>query len=242
MPSRGMARLPVKKRMKESTSSLLILLGSVLVLALLWYLSYLFVRHDTARRGLSPLRRKVWLAAAIGLPLFGLALYLFAQILQGYLAPPETQDGAQPHDTDVKAGLRSAGPGLPATGSGPGTAEVYDVRAGPTPRTVSAFHQPLRGVYELVVTQGPYAGLRKPVERLPLRIGRGLDEGLKLENDLNVSREHAELYEWGGTLRIRDAGSTHGTQVNGVPVSDQAIAPGDRISVGGTTIILRERA
>jgi len=133
---------------------------------------------------------------------------------------------------------------VPATGAPviPG-AEVYDTRPGrSTPLTVSAFHLPLRAEYELVVIQGPHAGRRQRVGKLPLRIGRGAEVGLSLESDLNVSRDHAELYEWGGTLRIRDTGSTHGTQVNGVPVSDQAINPGDRISIGGTTIILREIA
>jgi hypothetical protein len=225
--------------MTERTSSWLILVGGVLVVLLLWYLSYLFVRRDTARRGMTPLRRKMWTAAAAGLPLFGFALYLFDQILKGYLSPPDPAAGEEPgRVTDVRrpADMPPAR-GVPATGG----AASYD-HPGQTPSTVPAFHQMVSGRFLLKVTQGPHTGLEQRVDALPMIVGRGPEAGLALENDLNVSRAHAEIYEWAGSLRIRDIGSTHGTQVNGVPVNDQALNTGDRISVGGTTILLREKS
>jgi pSer/pThr/pTyr-binding forkhead associated (FHA) protein len=98
------------------------------------------------------------------------------------------------------------------------------------------------GRFLLVAAQGPYAGQQYPLQRLPLLVGRGAEAGIALDDDLNVSRSHAELYAAGGALCIRDMESMHGTQVNGVPVSDQALQPGDRISVGGTTFVLRENS
>lgn len=78
------------------------------------------------------------------------------------------------------------------------------------------------------------------LDSLPARIGRGPEAGVALDADLNISRKHAEIYEWNGMLRIRDLGSMHGVQVNGIPASDQVLSPGDRISLGGTVFILRE--
>jgi pSer/pThr/pTyr-binding forkhead associated (FHA) protein len=75
---------------------------------------------------------------------------------------------------------------------------------------------------------------------LPQRIGRGPEATIPLDADLNVSRSHAEVYEWKGLLRIRDLGSTHGTLINGVPVTDQSFNLGDHVSVGGTLLVLRE--
>jgi pSer/pThr/pTyr-binding forkhead associated (FHA) protein len=92
----------------------------------------------------------------------------------------------------------------------------------------------------LVAVEGPLQGQQFPVLSLPLRVGRGDEAGIALDADLNVSRKHAEIYKWNGRLRIRDLGSMHGIQVNGAPISDQVISPGDRITIGGTVFILRE--
>jgi len=43
-------------------------------------------------------------------------------------------------------------------------------------------------------------------------------------------------------LRIRDLGSSHGLSVNGVAVHDQALAPGDKIQVGLSTLVVKESA
>jgi pSer/pThr/pTyr-binding forkhead associated (FHA) protein len=126
--------------------------------------------------------------------------------------------------------------GLPLTG-----ASVYDAEIARTPHTIPAV--PVRsGVsFILQVTQGPASGQKAALERFPFRIGRGPEADLSFEEDMSVSRSHAEIYEWAGALHIRDMGSTHGTQVNGMPVTDYPLHPGDRINVGGTTIMLREK-
>lgn len=240
--------------MSESLTSFFILLGGAVAALALWYLSVIIVRRDTRKRGMKPLQRKAWIAAAVALPLFGFALYLFVHVLRGYLQPAAEPEQLEPHITAVKAYPVQPQPQwteqvIPGTAAdqtaaghtnGKSAVNIYDTDPVKTAATISAPVRALRGHFVLVATQGAHAGQQFDLAGLPQQIGRGQDATIILDADLNVSRSHAEVYEWGGTLRIRDLGSTHGTQVNGVPVTDQAIVPGDRINVGGTTLILRE--
>ena len=58
-------------------------------------------------------------------------------------------------------------------------------------------------------------------------------------NAPSVSRRHARLRVAGGRVFVRDADSTHGTAVNGVPViEEQEIASGDTLLVGDVEITL----
>jgi len=51
-----------------------------------------------------------------------------------------------------------------------------------------------------------------------------------------VSRRHAEVRPAGEGFAVADLGSMNGTTVNGVAVREQALADGDEIGVGSTTI------
>lgn len=63
----------------------------------------------------------------------------------------------------------------------------------------------------------------------PFRIGRRSDLPFSLSSN-SISKEHAEIWQEGQGLRIRDLGSRNGTFVNGTPVTDEvALAPGDLI-------------
>lgn len=242
--------------MSERLTSFFILLGGALTLLALWYLSVMFVRRDTRRRAMGAVERRAWIAAAALLPLIGFALYLFTHLLRGYLnVVPEAEDegritAVKPRPVDWPAEIpQTSGDTFGGAEAASAGAEAYQneqtvpaaaLAGGPGEKTEVVPHRPLRGRYLLVASQGPYAGQQFDFRRLPLRLGRGGDANIALDDDLNVSRSHAELYAANGSLRIRDLGSTHGTQVNGVPVADQAVQPGDRISIGGTTFILRE--
>ncbi|MFI6944115.1 FHA domain-containing protein [Streptomyces sp. NPDC050418] len=66
----------------------------------------------------------------------------------------------------------------------------------------------------------------------PLRIGRGVDNGLRLSHE-TVSRSHAELVLQGGIWVLRDLGSTNGTSVNGRRVVGATVVrEGDHIAFG----------
>jgi EAL domain-containing protein (putative c-di-GMP-specific phosphodiesterase class I) len=61
---------------------------------------------------------------------------------------------------------------------------------------------------------------------LPFRIGRRPALHLTLPME-SISTEHAEFYEDGGKLRLRDLGSTNGTFVNRLRIEDAAVSDGD---------------
>jgi ABC-type multidrug transport system ATPase subunit len=66
-----------------------------------------------------------------------------------------------------------------------------------------------------------------------IRIGRGAENELRLEDDLLVSRYHAELRTGrDGTSMLVDLGSHNGTYVNGEPVQSRQLAEGDVVSIG----------
>lgn len=56
-----------------------------------------------------------------------------------------------------------------------------------------------------------------------LRIGRAVDDGLRLEHP-SISRTHAELAFRDGAWRVRDLDSKNGTFVDGIRVHDMALA------------------
>ncbi|HEY9420143.1 MAG TPA: adenylate/guanylate cyclase domain-containing protein [Thermoanaerobaculia bacterium] len=62
-------------------------------------------------------------------------------------------------------------------------------------------------------------------------VGRGAASDLPVQ-DPTVSRRHAELELAGAGVRIRDLGSTNGTYLNGVRVSDALATPGSLVAFG----------
>ncbi len=71
-------------------------------------------------------------------------------------------------------------------------------------------------------------------------IGRLADCDVVLEDDLEVSRKHAEVRVDAGRAVVVDLGSRNGTKVNGAGVRERALTDGDQITVG--TTILRYEA
>jgi hypothetical protein len=73
-----------------------------------------------------------------------------------------------------------------------------------------------------------------PITPEPLRIGRDLCNGLRL-NDGSVSRVHAELWFEAGHWLLRDLGSMNGTYVEGRRITGPVrVRPGDTVSFGRT--------
>ncbi len=70
------------------------------------------------------------------------------------------------------------------------------------------------------------------VDHSPFTIGRGGECDLVLPHDV-VSRMHARIVACEGQLWIEDAGSRHGTVLNGKPVTRSLLSVGDRIQLGG---------
>lgn len=71
----------------------------------------------------------------------------------------------------------------------------------------------------------------------PLEVGR-YGPGL-LVDDPQVSRRHLELRPEGGRVWVRDLGTTHGTTLDGVRVTEPAVLePGSVVRLGNTTVVL----
>ncbi len=75
--------------------------------------------------------------------------------------------------------------------------------------------------------------------RPTIRIGRALDNDLILE-DRRISRYHAQLRSRHGRYILEDLGSSGGTNVNGFPIQEIVLRPGDIISLAGYTLIYGE--
>lgn len=75
------------------------------------------------------------------------------------------------------------------------------------------------------------------IRRLPMTVGRCQSSDLRI-NDRWVSRQHCQLCQVGGTLTVRDLGSTHGTFVNGNQIAEARVQPGDEIRVGLSCLLM----
>jgi pSer/pThr/pTyr-binding forkhead associated (FHA) protein len=80
----------------------------------------------------------------------------------------------------------------------------------------------------------PRPPLRLPTDG-PLVIGRSRSCQLRLPSG-DASRRHAEILATADGYQLRDLGSTNGTFVNGEPVKDRLLRPGDRIEIAGSSI------
>ncbi|MBU6422785.1 MAG: FHA domain-containing protein [Chloroflexota bacterium] len=121
----------------------------------------------------------------------------------------------------------------------PGSSELGSVAAGHT--TVLDRDALLRER-----PRAPKGFLEVPAERRrlalgaePLAIGRDVENDLVLD-DRRVSRRHAEIRLRLGRYTLYDLQSTNGTFVNGRRVAEVALSDGDRITIGGSEIVVQQ--
>jgi mono/diheme cytochrome c family protein len=86
------------------------------------------------------------------------------------------------------------------------------------------------------VLTGPDAGARRGAVGPEAVIGRDPSCDIVVD-DPQVSRRHARVWPWGDGFAIEDLGSTGGTSVNGVALTQAtALAPGDVVRIGKTEL------
>ena len=202
------------------------------LLVVLWGLSIAAAYWDLKRHVSPPAEMLAWLAVVALLPGLGLVAYLLYRFF-GW-AFPLGPGGGRPARRRVTE-LRQAPAGAPGR---TGTILAADL----VQETVADRRLLRAPPLKLVVVEGPHAGQEFALDALPARLGRGGEAALRLDRDLGVSRQHAELYRQDGLLRIRDLGSSHGLLVNGVAVHDRALEPGDKVQVGLSTLLVQEAA
>jgi hypothetical protein len=90
------------------------------------------------------------------------------------------------------------------------------------------------------VTEGSNVGERADLAAAPILIGRGSDAAIRLDDDY-VSTRHARIAASGDQWFVEDLGSTNGTYVGTVRISQPtAISLGTQVRVGKTILELRK--
>ncbi len=116
--------------------------------------------------------------------------------------------------------------------------------AAPAPGGRKARSKPMRArrgsPTHLIVLEGDNPGVRAELADAPLLIGRGSDAAIKLDDDY-VSTRHARVAASGDEWFVEDLGSTNGTYVGPVRITQPTtVGLGIPIRVGKTILELRK--
>ena len=113
--------------------------------------------------------------------------------------------------------------------------------AAPAPSRRTKARKPRRGApTHLLVVEGENPGTRAELADAPLLIGRGSDAAIKLDDDY-VSTRHARVAASGDEWFVEDLGSTNGTYVGPVRITQPTtIGLGVQVRVGKTILELRK--
>jgi hypothetical protein len=146
---------------------------------------------------------------------------------------------------DPIAGRNGRSPGAAATATATGSATADADEGGGTgtdtadPTATMVFTVPRsttpRAILRVTDPDGRVSTV--VVESRGLTIGRAMDNDL-VANDSRVSRHHGRITGRRGTLVYADLGSTNGSRVNDVTVTEVVLGVGDRLEVGDTAIIV----
>jgi hypothetical protein len=111
----------------------------------------------------------------------------------------------------------------------------------PAGRKAGKGKKPRRGSpTHLLVVEGENPGTRAELADAPLLIGRGSDAAIKLDDDY-VSTRHARVAASGDDWFVEDLGSTNGTYVGPVRITQPTtIGLGVQVRVGKTILELRK--
>jgi diguanylate cyclase (GGDEF)-like protein len=95
---------------------------------------------------------------------------------------------------------------------------------------------PSRKRGSLLVVSDVRLGMLIPIDA-EVTIGRS-DEALIVLDDESLSRRHARFFPVHGAFMVQDLGSTNGTLVNGLPITEpRTLADGDQIQLGVRTLL-----
>lgn len=122
---------------------------------------------------------------------------------------------------------------LAAEGEGLGAQEPISI-----PTIPPAEEKPLEPPIVLACIGGPYLGKEFSLGEGETQLGR--TEGqIVLSDDPQVSRRHALFIFSEGKLKLRDLGSTNGTWVNGIRITESEVRRGDIIALGQCRFTVR---
>ncbi len=227
--------------MTDQIRTILLFTCLTLGFLLLWAASIAITFWDASRRKLPTGELIAWIVLAALIPLIGASAYLFSRALAMWFSPRSPgSTPARKRSTWLKR--------APQPEAHSGTLLAADLlqntyAAPKSTRLQTQADLPL-GVRSaarlyLKAIDGPHAGQEYPIFSLPVQIGRVPEAAVRLDQDLGVSRHHAEIYEQAGELRIRDLSSAHGTRMGGSNIEDRGLVPGDHIQIGVTTLVVQ---
>ena len=128
-----------------------------------------------------------------------------------------------------------------------GGAQLREAQPMPTNSDTMVFRRPTdaappdsaRRAYLMVSTRGGQP-VHFDLGGALISIGRASDNDVIVDDSM-VSRHHCQLKLQHGAYSFADLGSRNGSRVNGQPVSEIALGPGDRIEIGDTEIEFQVR-
>ena len=92
----------------------------------------------------------------------------------------------------------------------------------------------------VAVTQGSNSGATAGLDRAPILIGRGSDAAIRLDDDY-VSTRHARIAASGDQWFVEDLGSTNGTYIGSVRITQPTtITLGTQVRIGKTILELQK--
>jgi len=89
--------------------------------------------------------------------------------------------------------------------------------------------------FSLKILGGPDRGKTYDFDRVEITIGRTMDNDVVL-TDPGISRQHMSIRDKGGAYILKDLGSSNGTKLNGKPVEEEVLRPGDVITAGSAEV------
>jgi pSer/pThr/pTyr-binding forkhead associated (FHA) protein len=93
---------------------------------------------------------------------------------------------------------------------------------------------------QVVVTQGSNSGATASLAEAPILIGRGNDAQIRLDDDY-VSTRHARIAASGDQWFVEDLGSTNGTYIGTVRITQPTtVTLGTQVRIGKTILELRK--
>ncbi|MGA8846366.1 MAG: FHA domain-containing protein [Nocardioides sp.] len=92
----------------------------------------------------------------------------------------------------------------------------------------------------VAVTQGGSAGAKASLDQAPILIGRGNDAAIRLDDDY-ASTRHARIAASGDQWFVEDLGSTNGTYIGSVRITQPTtISIGTQVRIGKTILELKK--
>ena len=111
---------------------------------------------------------------------------------------------------------------------------------GSTPKPGKAPSKRRGSPTHVLVTEGANTGERAELEQAPILIGRGTDAAIRLDDDY-VSTRHARIAASGDQWFVEDLGSTNGTYIGSVRITQPTtITLGTQVRIGKTILELKK--